>query len=280
MLQCRGASSEAISETGPTTIPSPSRSSSGRIRSWFRPATREVSTTCPAYASARSSRSAGTSGRRVTQAEESWSAARGTGHRARRNSVAAVVGDDQQLVGAVRMTQVLGVVLDPASATAHGPGRGRGVVSVHDPDLAGVAVLRPDHEEVPGARGVHLDLELAVGLLEHQLVRRGGRSDPVPPHLVLPPQVVVDQVEEVRRVRRPGTAGRGPRDGVVVQVPAGRQVAEPQLVDLVTVEVHGVGEHRAVRRDGPQSEVGVVRVAGQDVDVEEELRVAAVMTTT
>ncbi len=88
-LRLSGASSDAMSDTGRTTMPSPVRSSSGRIRSWLRPSVREVSTTCPTYASTCSSRSDGSSGRSGSHAAESWSPERGTGQRASRNSLAS-----------------------------------------------------------------------------------------------------------------------------------------------------------------------------------------------
>ena len=181
-----------------------------------------------------------------------------------------VVRHQQQLVGAVRVLQVLGVVLHPAAAPADRQRRTLGLAGVQDPDLARVPVLRPDHHQLAGPGRVQHELELLVRLLQHQPVLGGGRAHPVPPDLVLPPHVVVHGVEEVRRVRRPGaTDGRSRHD--VGQVLTRGQVAEAQLVDLVTVEVHRVGEQRGVRGDRPLTQLHVVRVPDKLVDVEQQL---------
>ena len=174
-----------------------------------------------------------------------------------------VVGHQQQLVRAVGVPHVLGVVLDAATASAR-PTAGTEVGSrgVEHPHLAGVPVLRPDHHQLAAAGRVQHQLELLVRLLQHQLVGRGRRADPVPPDLVLPPHLVVD---ECRRStpsrptthRRARTAARRP------QVRPGGQVAEAQLVDLVAVEVHRVGHQRRVRGDAPEPQLHVVGVARQ-----------------
>ena len=78
-------------------------------------------------------------------------------------------------------------------------------------------------------------------------------ADPVPPDLVRPVGVVVHGVEEPRRVRAPGAAvvAAGHHVVEVVEVGAGAQVAEPQLVDLVAVA--GRPTRRAATRPGSRS---------------------------
>ena len=264
------AASDAISETGPTTIPSPARSSSVRIRSRLRPPARDESTTWPAYASARWSRSAGSSGRSGRQADASRSAVAWHGAAGEPELGRPVVGHEQQLVRPVGVRHVLGVVLDPAPSSADGPRRRRRVVGVEDPDLAGVAALGQDHDEVAGAAGGDVDLELLVRVLHDQHVVGRRRAEPVPPDLVLAPQVVVHDVEEGRRVGRPGAQGCGAGDDVR-EITPGRQVAEAQLVDLVAVVVDAVREHRRVGRDRPDTEVDVVGLTDHLVHVEQQL---------
>ncbi len=251
-------------------MPSPLRSSSGRMRSWLRPPTREVSTTWPTYASTCSSRSAGSSGRTGSHADESWSPERGTGHRASRNSVAP------SLVTSSSSSEPSGCFRCSAwysTPRRRPPTESAGEVGAAASTTQTSLVSRFSDQittRSPVRRRLHLELELAVRLVQHQLVGGGGCPDPVPPDLVLPPQLVVDEVEEVRRVRRPRPAGRRPRHDVG-QVPTRSQVAEPQLVDLVAVEVHRVRHQRRVRGDGPEPQFHVVGVAGELVDVEQQL---------
>ena len=76
-----------------STRPSPARSSCGDHPEPVLAARRAGSiTTCPANASTRSSRSAGSSGRASVQAVWSWSASRGTGHRHQPELHRVVVG--------------------------------------------------------------------------------------------------------------------------------------------------------------------------------------------
>ncbi|HCB07757.1 MAG TPA: hypothetical protein DEQ43_26480 [Nocardioides bacterium] len=136
-----------------------------------------------------------------------------------------------------------------------------------------------DDQQVAGARGLHLELELTVRLLEHQLVLGGGRAEPVPPYLVLAPQLVVDEVEEVRRVRGP-RAARGRAGHDVGQLGAGAEMAKAQLIDLVAVEVDRVGEQLGVGGNRPHPEVHIALVGRHLVDIQQHFVGSARNTTT
>ena len=59
----------------------------------------------------------------------------------------------------------------------------------------------------------------------------------------------------------------------VGQVLAGLQVTEAQLVDLVAGAVHGVREQPVVGTDQGQAELQVARVVGEQVGVQQQLRI-------
>ena len=181
-----------------------------------------------------------------------------------------VVGDHQQGLAAVREHAVLGVVLHAAPTATHRAGGGSGVLGIEHPHLAGVAVLREQHDQAAGARRADADLELLVRLLQHQHVLVGRCADPVAPHLVGAVGLVVHRVEEVRRVGAPRSAVVGPRHDVG-QVLAALQVPPSELVDLVAGAVDRVGEQSFVRTDHCQAELQVARVVGQEVGVEQKL---------
>ncbi len=181
-----------------------------------------------------------------------------------------VVGHEEERVGAVGQDGVLGVVLDTRASSAHRPGWVQGPVRVEHPDLAGVPVLRPDHDQPAAAGRADIQLEALVRLVEHDHVLGVRRPDRVPPDLEGAVGLVVHRVEEVRRVGTPRAAvvAAGHRVG---QVLAAVEVAEAELVDLVAGPVHRVGEQALVRADHRQTELEVAGIVGQEVGIEQQL---------
>ena len=207
--------SDAMSETGPTTMPSPVRSSERQDPQLVAAAGPRREHHVPGVRVDRSSRSAGSSGRTGRQADGSWSPERGTGHRASRNSVAS------SLVTSSSSSEPSGCRTCSAwySTPRRRPPTERGA----DVGLARRRRPRPrwcpgsPTRSPPGRRcGSRRtsSSNCSSGSSSTSSSVGGGRAEPVPPDLVLPPQLVVHGVEEVRRVRRPGPAGRRPRHDV------------------------------------------------------------------
>ena len=192
----------------------PTRSSSGSTRSRRSPSVRSVRTAWEAKASARSSRTWGSSGSSSRQLVWSWSsdARDGGGHQPALQR--AVVGDDEQRLGAVVEQGVLRVV-DHALATTTDRQRGCvGAGEVDGPHLRGVGRDRPDDGEPAAAALPDPQLEARVVLLQQQLVRLRRRPQPVTPHLEGPVALVVDRVEEgvgATRSRRRRSSCAAPR---------------------------------------------------------------------
>ncbi len=185
----------------------------------------------------------------------------------------SVVGHHQQVLGAVGSAPVLGVVAHPVAAAADGPGAAAHVVGVDDPALRRRVALAPQHDPVTAPGAAHLHLEPLVGLLDHEHVVGDRAADPVPPHLERPVRLVVHRVEEPRRVGAPGAAVVAARHELV-EVGAGAQVAEPQLVDLVAVAVDRPGQQVLVRADDGHAQLEEVGPVGERGDVESDLGLA------
>ena len=127
---------------------SPGRRAAAR-RSRCRPSRAEAQhDVASANASTRSSRSAGSSARTGSQARWSWSASRGTGHRASRNSCGVVVGDHAAARrcrrGARRARRGTPRPAGGRRPTAAAP-RGSWASTTHT--SRGVAALGPDHDQ-------------------------------------------------------------------------------------------------------------------------------------
>ena len=240
------------------------------MRSRCSPRVRRPRTTCPANASTRSSRSAGFSGSGLGPRGRVLATA-GRHRRLHQPELhRTVVGDEQQPAGSGRLAHVLGVVdhAGPTAADRAGsPGR---IPGVDVPLLSGVAALAADQHRVPAAARPQGQLEALVRLGQHELVLRDRGPEPVPPHLTGPERLVVDGVEERRRVGAPGAAVVAARDHLG-EVLAGPEVAEPQGEHLVAGGVHRVGEQVLVRAHQGHAQVQVAALVGERADVEDDL---------
>jgi hypothetical protein len=174
-----------------------------------------------------------------------------------------------------RAVGVIGPVLHPRLPFPQDDRCRAGVRGRDDERLGGVAVFGFQQDVRAAAGGPHDDVEALVLLGEHQHVPRGIGADVVPPHLVPPVGGVGHDVEQRARVRRPRQPVVGPFDPLRRGVRAAGQVPDPQLVDLVAVEVDRVGEQGAVGADLAHAELHVpaatLRVLQQQVLIEQHL---------
>jgi hypothetical protein len=150
-----------------------------------------------------------------------------------------------------------------------------GVVRRDDERLDAVPGSGFDQHVCPAAGGPHHQIEALVVLGEDEdIVLRFG-AELMPPDLVGTVQGVGDDVEERPRAGRPGQLVVGALDALG-QVGAAGQIAHPELVDLVAVEIDRVREQPPVGADlaDPEGDVttGAGGVVQQEVFVEEYLR--------
>ena len=152
-----------------------------------------------------------------------------------------------------------------------------------------IGPVRREHERLGAVPGLGLDqhvraaagaphgqVEPPVLLAEHQRVLAGPGAQHVPPDLVRPVLGVGDDVEQRTRVGRPGQPVVGALDPLR-QVGSAGQVADAQLVELVPVEVDGVGQQPPVRADLPDAEPEIAAAGRvqQQVLVQQHLAVPA-----
>ena len=196
-----------------------------------------------------------------------------------------VVGDQVERAP-VRAVGVIGPVLHPLPPLPQNDRCRAGVRGGDDERLGGVTAFGFQQDVRAAAGRPHDDVEALVLLGEHQHVLGGIGADVVPPDLVRPVGGVGHDVEHRARVRRPGQPVVGPPDplrqpGRGRGVSAAGQVPDPQLVDLVAVEVDRVGEQGAVGADLAHAELHVpaaaLRVLQQQVLVEQHLRGGALL---
>ena len=123
-----------------------------------------------------------------------------------------------------------------------------------------------DHERL-GARATESDPEALVVLLQDELVRAGGRTDAVTPHLVGPPCLVGDEVEERRVVVEPGAAVRRAVRDLLDRL-AGGEIAHAETQHLTPVGVDADDREAMVTADREHTEREVRVALRLDVAVE------------
>ena len=165
-----------------------------------------------------------------------------------------VVGDhEQQLVRAVGVRTCSAWYSTRGAVRRRSARRRRRVVRRRGPRPHWCRGSRPDHDEAAAAGRAHDELELLVRPPWTRTSSATGVPSRCRQTWCWRYSVVVDDVEEGRRVGRPGAAvvRRGTTSS---RSSPGRQVAEPQLVDLVAVAVDdhastdASGEYRPRRR--------------------------------
>ena len=179
---------------------------------------------------------------------------------------------DQEELAPARAVAVIGPVFVAALSFLQDGRWPPGITGRQDKRLRGVPGGGLDEHVRPAASGPHGEVETLVLLAEHQgvPVRRGVQL--VAPDLVRAVLGIGDDVEQRSRVGRPGQAVIGAVD-TLGQVRAAGQIADPQLVGLVTVEVDRVGQQPPVRADltDPEGDIaaGAGRIPEQEVLVQE-----------